>query len=101
MRRRPRLDNNHQQVVAQLRAMPGVTVCSLASIGDGCPDLVVGYQGQNYLIELKNPEWNPAKRKLTPDEENWHSEWMGQVDTCETVAEVAVVIGWPHEQLVS
>jgi hypothetical protein len=43
-------------------------------IGRGCPDILVGFQGLNYLFEIKS-----GKGILTPDEEAWIDEWEGDV----------------------
>ena len=55
MRRRPtvHLDGNHQAVVDALRDI-GAMVRSTAVVGDGFPDLVVGFRGKTFLLEVKN-----------------------------------------------
>jgi hypothetical protein len=52
-------------------------VQSLATVGDGCPDLLVGYQGATYLMEVKDGRKPPSARKLTEDEAAWHERWRG------------------------
>ena len=91
MRKRGKLDGNHNAVVAELREL-GFSVQSLASIGDGCPDLLVGRHARNFLFELKNPEQVPSKRMLTPDERKWFANWKGQVRKVETTEEIVEVI---------
>ena len=49
MRRRPRVDANQAEIVAALRAAH-CSVQSLASLGDGAPDLLVGHAGANVLL---------------------------------------------------
>lgn len=78
MRMRARTDANHQEIVSQLRQC-GYSVQSLASIGSGCPDIVVGAHGRNYLFEIKDGKKCPSGRRLTSDEEQWHFKWGGQV----------------------
>lgn len=78
MRRRPRKDNNHDAIVHALRDI-GCTVTSLAALGGGCPDLLVGYRGRNLLFEVKNGAAPPSDRKLTDPEIRWHGIWRGQV----------------------
>lgn len=87
-----RLDNNQTEIVRQLRQCC-VSVQSLASVGKGCPDILVGIDGQNWLFEIKNPEQVPSKRKLTPDEESWHLNWRGRVHVVTTLDEIAEMIG--------
>ena len=76
MRQAPRLDNNHPAVVKALRSA-GMTVQTLAAIGKGCPDLLVGWRGLNLVLEVKDGQKPPSARKLTADEEGWHSTWGG------------------------
>lgn len=53
---------------------------SLASVGRGCPDLCVGYQGRNVLLEVKAP-----KGETTSDQVTWGSQWRGQLGIVRTV----------------
>lgn len=73
--RHGKIDANQTQIVTAA----GATVLSLADLGKGCPDLVCGYRGVNYLLEVKDGSKPPSKRKLTPDEAAWHAGWAGQV----------------------
>jgi Holliday junction resolvase len=68
-----KVDNNQKEIVTALRAC-GFTVVHLHAVGKGCPDLLAGRMGVNYLIEVKS-----AKGKLTPAQRNFHDNWMGQV----------------------
>ncbi len=74
--RAAKVDANHDQIVMALRVL-GATVQSLAGVGKGVPDLLVGYQGETYLIEVKDGDKVPSARKLTPDQEDWHGKWTG------------------------
>jgi hypothetical protein len=84
MRRAARVDDNQSEIVAALRRI-GATVQPIHQIGKGCPDLLVGWRGMNTLLELKDGEKVPSKRKLTQDEVDWHEAWRGQVAVVETV----------------
>lgn len=86
-----RTDYNQPKIVEALRAV-GATVQTLHAVGRGCPDLAVGYQGVNYLLEIKNPQQKPSDRRLTPDETEWHANWRGQKAIVETVDEALQVI---------
>lgn len=70
MRRAARVDANHAEIVSALREA-GCFVVSLAAIGKGCPDLLVGTVGKWYLLEVKDGSKPLSARKLTPDEESW------------------------------
>lgn len=86
MRRFARLDANHKAVATAIRKM-GASVQSLASVGAGCPDLLVGWRGENWLMEVKDGEKAPSARRLTEDEADWHERWQGQVVTVESPEE--------------
>lgn len=76
MRRAAKVDDAQEVIVRALRAV-GATVQSLAQIGAGCPDLLVGYRRQSFLLEVKSPEQVPSKRRLTAHEARWHVIWRG------------------------
>lgn len=78
MRRAAKVDANQAEIVAALRAV-GATVQPLHAVGQGCPDLLVGYRGINFLLEVKDGEKPPSARKLTPDQVSWHDTWRGTV----------------------
>ena len=71
MRRAARVDANQAEIVDALRSV-GAAVQSLAAVGRGVPDLLVGYHGKLYLLEVKMPG-----EKLTPRELTWHTLWDG------------------------
>ena len=50
----------------------------LHTVGQGCPDLLVGYRGLNILIEVKDGKLSPSRQKLTQDEHDWMMGWRGQ-----------------------
>lgn len=76
MRRAARTDANQQAVIDVLRQV-GATVHSLASMGQGCPDLLVGFRGRTCLMEVKDGSKPPSERRLTPDQVVWHRDWTG------------------------
>lgn len=87
MRRAARVDANHSMIVAALRQV-GASVQDLAKVGQGCPDILVGYRGRNYLMEIK-----VTKGKPTHAQDVWHLTWQGQVVIVRDVDEALHVIG--------
>ncbi len=79
------MDANQAAVVAALRAA-GCSVQSLATVGAGCPDLLVGWRGVNHLLEVKDGGKVPSARKLTADQVAWHARWGGRVHVVESGA---------------
>ena len=93
MRDRAKVDANHSDIVTALRAV-GASVQSLASVGKGVPDLLVGFRDATYLLEVKDGAKVPSKRRLTPDEAEWISAWRGDyVRVVNSVDEALVAIG--------
>lgn len=78
MRRAARTDGNHTEVVRALR-QAGMTVQSLAAVGQGVPDLLIGWRGLNLLAEVKDGDKPPSARTLTANETKWHESWGGHV----------------------
>ena len=76
-RRASRLDDNHGEIVTALRSVAGVSVCSLAGLGFGVPDLLVGARGLSYLCEVKDGAKTPSHRVLTADQQTWIKRWNG------------------------
>ena len=91
MRRAARVDDNHPEIVKALRQI-GASVQSLASMGQGVPDLLVGYAGANVLLEVKDSGKSASARKLTPDEEQWHWEWRGTVIVVNSIEEAIIAV---------
>ena len=77
-----RLDANHAEIRAALERV-GATV-----VPDGPTDLIVGFRGANYLIEVKT-----EKGKLRPTQENFVRRWKGHVSVVRSIEEALKVIG--------
>ena len=88
-RRAAKVDVNQPSIVAAIRKL-GWTVQHLHSLGHGCPDILVGARGKNYLFEIKNPEYYDGK--LPADEQEWHDMWRGQIDVVETIEDILEVV---------
>ena len=92
MRRAAKVDENQAEIVAALRKC-GCTVQSLAAVGKGVPDLLVGRAGVNYLLEVKDGNKPKSARDLTPDELRWLHGWRGSAVVVETVDEALKATG--------
>ena len=86
-RRAARVDLNQAEIVSALRAH-GASVTSLAAVGSGVPDLLVGYLRTNHLLEVKGP-----KGRLTADQEKWMAAWGGSFHVVRTVKEALDAVG--------
>lgn len=80
-----RIDKNQHEIVNALKQI-GATVLLLSNVGKGCPDICVGFRGRNYLLEIKNGS------KLTPDQNNFHSIWRGQLSIVHTINDALTIV---------
>lgn len=91
MRRAAKVDRNQSAIIRALRDA-GASVQPLYMVGQGCPDLLIGKNGKNFVMEIKNPEQTKRDQRLTEDEFNWHSSWRGQVQIVTSVEEALHVL---------
>jgi len=87
-----RTDSNHAEIIKALRKIPNLSVFSTHEVGKGFPDIVIGYKGINYLIEIKDGKKPPSARKLTDAELDFHLSWNGQIDTIKNLDELLQII---------
>ena len=78
-----RTDANQAAIVDIYRGY-GISVACTHAAGDGFPDLVLGVGNRNYMVEIKNGDLPPSKRKLTPDQVEFHRDWKGSISIIET-----------------
>lgn len=69
---RNRADNNQKEIVDALRKA-GVSVIVLSQVGFGCPDLLCGKNGKNYLFEIKAPDGD-----LSDSQKEFFDNWQGR-----------------------
>ena len=72
--RAKRVDCNQKDIVHALKTF-GATVVDLSGVGKGCPDLLIGFKGTTYLIEIKKD----SKAKFTPQQLQFNELWAGGV----------------------
>ena len=97
MRRKARVDSNHQEVVAAFRKF-GCSVLDLSRLGDGCPDLCVGYGGISRLVEIKDGSKPPSARKLTEDQKTFISVDKGGVRIVTSTDDCVAVVAEMRRQ---
>ena len=81
-----RADTNQAAIVLELRKL-GYSVQMLHTVGSGCPDIVVGHDGANYLFEIKS-----RGGKLTQDEAIFFEVWRGQVNVIYSVEDALAIM---------
>lgn len=88
------VDENQPHIVASLRKLNGVTVEL------DCNDILVGYKGRNYFIEIKDPSKTLRKDgRIKTDifkksQIDLMRSWKGQYSICWTFMDCLDVIGY-------
>lgn len=89
-RRAARIDGNHRDIADTLRGL-GVSVVTISA--RGFPDLLCGYRGRNFLLEVKDGSRAASARRLSEDQVTFHKAWEGQAAVVRSVDEARRVIG--------
>lgn len=78
-------DANEAAIVAALTDL-GAVVIPLSI--KGVPDLLVGWRGENFLLEVK-----AAKGELTTDQHSFFARWRGDAEIVRSVDDALKAIG--------
>ena len=82
-----KVDTNQAEIVQALRDAY-CSVLLLHRVGQGCPDIAVGYKGSVYFLEIKT-----EKGKLTTREQEFMDSWRGHYAIVRTPDEALRAIG--------
>ena len=80
-------DANQEEIIDALEKV-GASVIDAAGVGRGFPDLVVGFRGITYLIEIKSDSG-----QFTIPQCEWFALWNGKADVARTSEEALRIIG--------
>jgi len=91
-RRAAKIDENQPEIVKQLRSIPGVTV------EPNHDDILIGYRGKTYWIELKNPDTIKKsggfkKGAVKKSQVDLLNTFTGHYAICSTIKEILKEIG--------
>jgi hypothetical protein len=95
MRYAARVDDNHAEIVKALQLI-GAYVIDCSHVGQGFPDLLIAYRGRWVLLEVKDGEKAPSRRKLTPAQTIFHAEALAKgckVHVVESVDDAIRIVG--------
>ena len=70
-----RVDSNQKYIVDGLRKF-GATVLHTHTLKNAF-DILVGYEGRDFKMEIKDGKKPPSQRKLTAGELKFKNEWKG------------------------
>lgn len=79
-------DSNQKEIIEAL-VTAGASVFDASQVGSGFPDLVVGFRGKNYLIEVKS-----KNGKLNSKQIKFFEMWRGSVYMVKTAEQALEVI---------
>ena len=82
MRYAARVDANHSEIVAAFRAL-GYDVLDLSRVGSNCPDILLGRNNLNVLVEIKT-----EKGKLKPGQMEFYTKWKGHTAVVRSLDDV-------------
>ena len=86
MRTAARTDGNHKEIMAAFRKL-GFSVKDVSQLKGFC-DLAVARNNCTYLVEVKDGQKPPSKRRLTPEENEFHNNWNDKVYVIESLEDV-------------
>ena len=81
-------DANQGEIVKGLAGIPGLAIIDLTEVGSDCPDLIVGYGGFNYFVEIKT-----ETGKLKFGQKRHFKDWPGQTAVARSLDDVLRIIG--------
>jgi hypothetical protein len=91
LRRAAAVDRNQPEIVKGLRKF-GATVLIVSQLKN-CFDILVGYNGINYIVEIKDNLLPPSRKRLTPGELKFKDSWNGgEYYKIETLEEIIKII---------
>jgi endogenous inhibitor of DNA gyrase (YacG/DUF329 family) len=71
-----KVDENHKEIVDAMKAV-GASIIDTSRLGQGMPDLIVGFRGQTILLEIKNPKTQYGRKGLNANQRKWAEGWTG------------------------
>jgi len=75
-----RVDENQQQLVHTFIAL-GASVLNLSRVGQGCPDLLIGYKNKSVLVEIKKDSKATFTEPQIKFMQNWRGGAVSRVDS--------------------
>lgn len=88
-------DANADVIVSALRAAGCIVRFVQFTYASGCPDLLVGFRGMTYLLEVKGP-----RGRLSKEQAEFIAEWAGgPVAVVRTVDEALAAVGLTAAQI--
>jgi rhamnose utilization protein RhaD (predicted bifunctional aldolase and dehydrogenase) len=75
-----RTDANQAQIIHTFIAL-GATVLNLSRVGEGCPDILIGYKKHSVLCEIKRNDKAPYTESQVKFMQNWRGGAISRIDS--------------------
>ena len=82
-----RVDENQKAILDDLKRLH-INYFVASDVGAGFPDIVIGFRGINWFIEIKTETGKQTKSQI-----KFEKEWQGQYAICRSTEQVLEVIG--------
>jgi len=79
-----RIDVNQPEIIACFKKL-GMSVETTSDLGGGFPDILVSFGHVTVLVEIKDGEKPPSKRKLTTDEQVFRNRTLAWYEVIESI----------------
>lgn len=99
---RPRRRDANHGVISKAFQSFGFSWVDTDKVGEGFPDGIAGGCGMNLLIEIKDGEKEPARKKLREKQQGFHDDWRGMKPILvESVDDVERIVKWARKTGIS
>jgi len=75
-----RVDENQKQIIHTFIAL-GASVLNLSRVGEGCPDILIGYKKHSVLCEIKRDNKAPYTESQVKFMQNWRGGAISRIDS--------------------
>ena len=75
-----RVDENQKTIVHTFIAL-GASVIDLSRVGQGTPDLAIGYKGKTVFVEVKSSDKAPYTEPQVKFMQNWRGGAVSRIDS--------------------
>jgi len=75
-----RVDDNQKQIIHTFIAL-GASVLNLSRVGEGCPDILIGYKKHSVLCEIKRDNKAPYTESQVKFMQNWRGGPISRIDS--------------------
>ena len=75
-----RVDENQKQIIHTFTAL-GASVLNLSRVGEGCPDILIGYKNVSCLVEIKRNEQARYTDSQVKFMQNWRGGPISRIDS--------------------